>query len=82
MRDRLYLALVQLQGGLNQSFAVAGGAGVDNMGAVGKLFPYILDSLNCGSQRAAVVIAVEGIEQGSVLAYNGHLGGGGAGVNA
>ena len=41
----------------------------------------LLDGFDCSFQGTAVIIAVEGIEQGTILAHQCDLGGGGAGIN-
>ena len=82
MGNRLHLALVQHQGGLNQGFAIAGGAGACDPRGFRKKTVDVLDGADGGCQRIAVVAAVEGIEQSSVLAYQGSLGGGASGVDS
>ncbi len=72
----LYLALVQQKGRLNKRFSVAGGAGMDDLNPFRELTVDVLDSGDGSSQRIALVIVVEGVQQGPVLAYQGCLGGG------
>ena len=78
----LHLALVQHQGGLYQGFAVAGGAGADDMGILRKKTVNLLDSPDGGLQGASVIAAVKRVEKLAVLAHQGRLGGGASGVDA
>ena len=81
MGYRLYLAFIQQEGGLDQGLAVSGRAGVDDLDALGQLAVNVFDRVDRRAQRVSLVIVVEGIQQGAVLAYQGGLGGGGAGIN-
>ena len=80
--DGLYLAFVQHERGFDERLAVAGGAGVYDLHIPRELFVDLFDGADGRAQRVAVVIMVEGIEEGSVLADQSRLGGGGAGVDA
>ena len=78
----LDLALIQHEGGLQQGLAVSGGAGVGDGAVCGKKILDLLHGADGCRQRAAVVVAVEVIKKGSVLADQGQLCGGGTGVNS
>ena len=80
--DGLHLAFVQHERGLDERLAVAGGAGVYDLHVLRELFVDLFDGADCRAQRISIVIMVEGIEEGSVLADQGRLGGGGTGVDA
>ena len=79
--DGLDLALVQQEGRLEQGLAVAGRAAADDPGVRGQKAADLRHGGDGRQQGAAVIIAVEGIEQASVLADQGQLGGRGAGVD-
>ena len=81
MGNGLNLALIQQQGSLHQCFAVACGTGKCNVCIFRKQAVNLLNRTDSCFQRASVVVAVEGIKQGSVLAYKSSLGGGGTCVN-
>ena len=80
--DRLDLSLVKLQGGLDQGLTVAGGAGACNVDILRHVRVDLLDRIDRGLQRVAVVGAVGGVEQCAVLRDEGGLGGRRAGVHA
>ena len=82
MGHGLHLAVVQEERGLHQGLAVACGAGAHDAHALRQLLMDLLQGADGGLQRAAVIIAVEGIEQGAVLPHQSDFGGGGAGVDA
>ena len=81
MGHRFHLPVIQQESGLHQGFPVSGGAGTDNLRPFGKLRINVLYGAYGGFQRTAVIIAVEGIKKGAVLAYKRHLGGGAARIN-
>ena len=81
MGYRLYLPFIQQEGGLDQSLAVSGRAGVDDLDALGQFAVNVFDRVDGRAQRVSLVIVVEGIQKGAVLAYQGSLGGGGADIN-
>ena len=82
MGHRLHLAVIQEKCRFHQCLTVAGRAGANNMYIVGKQFVDLLQRTDGGLQRTAVVAGIEGIQQGTVLAHQCDLCGGGAGVNA
>ena len=54
---------------------------MDDLDALGQLAVNVFDRVDRRAQRVSLVIVVEGLQQGDVLAYQGGLGGGGAGLN-
>ena len=60
MRHRLDHAFVNVQAGGDESLAVTGGAGTRNVGVVGQLGFDLLDDLRGGEQGAALVRAIAG----------------------
>ena len=81
MRYGLYLSFVQHQGRFDQGFPISGRTGVSDLGSFRKLGIDFLDGLDRGSQGAAVVIAVERVQQGAVFSHKSRFGGGRTGVN-
>ena len=79
--NSLYFAFIQHKGGLDQCFAVAGGAGVYDLHTFRKQLINILDGADCGSQRIPVIVMVERVEECSVFAYQRSLCGRGTGVD-
>ena len=83
MGNGFHLALIQHQGGFDQGLAVTGGAGMDDMVHLpASMRIDLLDGTDCSLQRAAVVAAVEGIEQGAVFADQSNFCCGGTGIDA
>ncbi len=82
MGDGLHLALIQLEGGLQQCFAVARGAGPGNAGVLWQLLPDFLDGADGRGDGRAVIIRIELVQQLSGVGNQCQLGGGGAGVDA
>ena len=82
MRHGFHFAVVEQESGFHQRFAVAGRAGTYNVG-VCRQFP--VDILQCGDRSfegAAVVVAVERIEEGTVLTNQSDLGCCASGIDA
>ena len=73
--------LIQQQSSLHQRLAVTCGTGKCNVGILWKNAVDLLDRTDGCLKRASVIIAVEGVKQGSVLTYKSCLGGGGACIN-
>ena len=65
--DGLDFALVQHQSRLDQRLAVAGGAGIDNMGILRQPVIDLLNRTDSRLQRAAIVVAVKRVQEGAVL---------------
>ena len=80
--DRLDLAFVQHEGGLDQRFAVTGGAGVYDLYTFRELIINILDSADGCSQRVAVIVVVERVEKCSVFPYQSGFCGRGTGIDS
>ena len=77
-----HLALVQHERCLDERFAVAGGAGVYDFHVLRELGIDVFDGGDGRSQRVAVIVVVERVEQGAVLAHKSGFRGGRASVNA
>ena len=80
MGHGLHLAIVQQKSGLHQGLAVACGAGADDADIGRQQLMDLFQGADGSLQRTAVIVAVEGVEQGAVLAHQSDLRGGGAGV--
>ena len=80
--DGLDFALVQKERGLEKGFAVTGRAAADDPGVRGKQAAELCDRRNGSPDRAAVIIGIEGVEQGPVLPDEGKLRGRGTRVDA
>ena len=78
----LYHALVQVQAGGDEAFAVTGGAGACDPCAFGQLGLDLLDDVDGGGQRAAFVVGVAGPDDFTVVIDERGLDGGGTGVDA
>ena len=78
----LHHALVQVQAGGDEAFAVTGGAGACDPCAFGQLGLYLLDDVDGGGQRAAFVVGVAGPDDFTVVIDERGLDGGGTGVDA
>ena len=81
MGNGLNFPLIQQQSGLHQSLAVACRTGKCNVCILRKNVVDLLDRTDGCLKRASVIIAVEGVKQGSVLTYKSSLGGGGTCIN-
>ncbi|GFI51001.1 hypothetical protein IMSAGC020_02211 [Lachnospiraceae bacterium] len=79
--DRLYFALIQKKGGLNERLSVTGRAGVDDLYAFWQPAVDILDRHDGGSKGISVIIVVEGIKKRSVFVHQSGFCSGGAGVD-
>ena len=73
MGDGFHLSLIQNESGLNQLFAVTGGAGTDDPGSLRHFGIDVFDRADGSPQWIPVVIVVEGVQQIPVLAHNGGL---------
>ena len=82
MGNSLHFPFIQKKRRLYQCLAVSGGAGVGNPCFPRKVAVNLLDGADTGSQGIAVIVAVEGIEQGTILTDQGCLCCGGTRVNA
>ena len=82
MGDGLHLALVQMEGGLQQRFTVAGGAGAGDAGRGRQQRCQLRHGGHGGLDGAAAVVGVVRPQQLAVSAGQRQLGGGGAGVDA
>ena len=82
MGDGLHLALVQMESGLQQRFAVAGGAGAGDAGRGRQQRRKLGHGVHGGFDRAAAVVGVIGPQQLALCAGQGQLCGGGACVDA
>ena len=78
----LHHALVQVQAGGDEAFAVSGGAGACDPRAFGQLRLNLLDDVDGGGQRAAFVVGVAGPDDFTVVVDECGLDGGGTGVDA
>ncbi len=74
------LALIQKEGRLNKRFAVAGGAGVDDIYAFRQLAVDVFNGVYGSAQGVSVIIVVKRVQEGSVVAYQSGFCRGGAGV--
>ena len=77
----LNFPLIQQQSSLHQRLAVTCGTGKRNVCIFRKNAVDLLDRTDGCLKRASVIIAVEGVKQGSVLTYKSSLGGGGTCIN-
>ena len=82
VRDGLDLAGVRAQGLDEDLLAVAGGGHVADRAAGGHLVVDVVHDGARGAEDVAVVVAVPGVEELAVLADDGRLHRGGAGVDA
>ena len=82
MGHSLHHALVQVQAGGDEAFAVSGGAGACDPCAFGQLGLDLLDDVDGGGQRAAFVVGVAGPDDFTVVVDECGLDGGGTGVDA
>ena len=78
----LHLSLVQMEGGLQQGFAIAGGAGTTDSHPGVELVAEPFQGLLGGFYRVALIVGVVEEQQLALLADEGDLGGGGAGIDA
>ena len=78
----LHHALVQVQSGGDEAFAVSGGAGACDPRAFGQLRLNLLDDVDGGGQRAAFVVGVAGPDDFTVVVDERGLDGGGTSVDA
>ena len=67
MSNGLYFTFIQHQSSFYQCLAVTGGAGRYDVRICRKLFVNLFDSNNGSGQRASVVAAVEGVQQGTIF---------------
>ena len=74
----LHFPLIQKKGRLDQCLSVAGGTGVCDFGFPGKVAVNFLNGTDTGCQGIAVVVAVKGVEQGTIFPDQGCLCCGGA----
>ena len=81
MGNGLNFPLIQQQSSLHQRLAVTCGTGKRNVCIFRKNAVDLLDRTDGCLKRASVIIAVEGVKQGSVLTYKSSLGGGGTCIN-
>ena len=81
MRHSFHFTLVKHEGGLDQRFTVSGGAGVNNLHTLRKLFVDIFDSGDGCSQRISVIVVIEGVEECSVFSYQCRFGRCGTGID-
>ena len=82
MGNGLNLAVVQHQRGFQKCLAVSGRAGMNNMCFFRQLFIDFLNGMDCCSQRTSVVVAVERIQQVTILTYQCNLCCGRTGINS
>ena len=82
MGNCLYFPFIQHQSSFDQSFTVTGGTGPCNMGIFRKPLIDFLDGCDGGAQRISVVVAVEGVQQGSVFSHQSSFCGGGSCVDS
>ena len=82
MGDGLHHPLVQMEGGLHQSLAVAGGAGSGDHRGIRQLPLKLTQSKLGGADGVALIVGVELPQQLPGLPDQRQLGGGGAGINA
>ena len=68
VRYGLNLALIQHQSGFDQCFTVTGGTGVSDPGSIRHLRIDFLYGTDRGCQRISVVVVIERIQQGTILA--------------
>ena len=80
--DGLHLAFVQAEGGFQEGFSVARGAGAGDVRALGQLVPEPCHGLHGGTDGVTLIVCVVGEEKLTVAADKRHLRGGGTGVNA
>ncbi|CDC93978.1 unknown [Roseburia sp. CAG:380] len=81
MGNRLYLTLIEKEGGFKKSLSVTGRAGADDTCTFRHHIVDLLDGLDRSLERAAVVVAVEGVQKTSVLTDHGNLCCGRTGIN-
>ena len=81
MGDGFYLAVIKHQCSFQKSFPVSGGAGVYNVCFFRQFGINILDRTDRSRERASVIIAVEGVQQRTVLADQGNFRCGGTCIN-
>ncbi len=77
-----HFAVVQKEGGFHQSFPITGGAGTDDVYIFWQQLIDFFQRTDGCFQRAAVVIGIEGIQQGAVFPHQCNFRGSGAGINA
>ena len=82
MGNGLHLALVQVEGGLQQRLAIAGGAGAGDAGRGRQQAGKLGYGVHGGPDGAAAVVGVVGPQKLPLRAGQGQLGGGGACVDA
>ena len=81
MCDSLYFAIVQHECGFNQGFTIACGAGAYDCCIIRKQRVNLLNRTDCGFERAAVIIAIERIQQSTIFIYQSYFGSGRSGIN-
>ena len=81
MGDGLHLTLFQLEGGFQQAFPIARGAGPDNLRPLRKIIRQGSERLLGSLDGVTLVAVIEGKQQLSFLTDEGHFGCGGTGVN-
>ena len=82
MGHSLYFSFIQHESRFDKGFSISGGTGVSDFGAFWKLGIDFLDSLDRGSQRASVIVAVKRVKQSTIFAYYSCLSCGRAGIDA
>ena len=81
VRHCLDFAFVQHEGRLDQRLAVTGGTGVYDLHTFRKLLINVFDGADGRSQRVAVIVVVEGVEECSVFPYQSGFCSRGTGVD-
>ena len=81
MGNGFHLPLVQAEGGFEQTLAIARGAGAENLRLWWQFLSQLTNGLHSSPDGRALIATVEGPEQLPLLAHQGQLGGGGAGIN-
>ena len=82
MGDGLHLALVELEGGLQECLTVTGGAAVGDACVGRQQVPDFLHGLDGRRDRRSLVVCIELVEKLTLLGNEGQLRRGGAGIDA
>ena len=77
----LYFAIIQHECGFNQSLTIACGAGAHDCCIIRKQRVNLLNRADCSFERAAVIIAIERIQQSTIFIYQSYFGSGRSGIN-
>ena len=82
MGDGLHLALVELEGGLQECLTVTSGAAVGDACVGWQQVPDFLHGLDGRRDRRSLVVCIELVEKLALLGHEGQLRRGGAGIDA